>query len=72
MKVEELIKVIDGFSDIRIFESIEQDIPIFEMGLYENEFQNEIQKYMDKEIRWMLASDVQCIDVVIELSSILD
>lgn len=65
MTIKELIEVIDGFSDIRIFESIEQDEPIFESGLYKQEFYTDIQKYLDKEIRWMLASDVQSIDVVI-------
>ena len=64
MKVEELIKVVDGFSDIRIFDSIDGD-PILVGGLYQEDFRKSVKKYMDKEIRWFMASDVQCLDIVI-------
>lgn len=72
MKLSDLCNVIDGFAEIRIFESIEQEKPIYTLNMIYEDYPDidylkymENRKYMDKEIKWMLPSDVQCVDVVI-------
>lgn len=66
MKISDLCNVVDGFTEIRIFESIEQEKPIYILEMVLEDYPTtDNRKYMDKEIKWILASDVQQLDVVI-------
>lgn len=66
MKISDLYNVVDGFTEIRIFETIEQEIPIYTLDKISEDYPYiDNRKYMDKEVKWILASGVQCLDVVI-------